>query len=127
MFEKEYLSCLLSRQFSCPLFPATVGQFSGPQDTSVLQGDAATLTCSNPAFTGAGVTLWDEDGTTFANQGGVFLGGKYTNFAVDTGSTSPATQLNLVISNAQVSDEGNYTCEITPDAGSAALKVESKS
>ena len=85
--------------------------FSGPQDTTVLRGATATLTCSDPDYTGAGITAWSEGGTAFANEGGVFNQptlSKYQDFRVVVSPTTPTTRLDLVIPDAQVADEGTY-------------------
>ncbi|XP_022109081.1 cell adhesion molecule 3-like [Acanthaster planci] len=102
----------------------TDAAFTGPQDTSALRGTTATLYCRNPDYTGPGLTQWSE-GVTFANEGGVFgSNAKYDNFGVITSSSTPTTQLDLQISNVQVSDEGTYECEITPNSAAATLKAE---
>ena len=103
--------------------------FSGPQDTTVLRGATATLTCSDPDYTGAGVTLWLEGGTAFANEGGIFnlpTLSKYQDFRVEASTSTPITKLDLVIPDAQVGDEGTYECELSPGTGAASFKVESK-
>ena len=104
----------------------TVAVFSGPVDTSVLRGNTATLQCSNSDVTGSGVTQWSEGGVAFASQMGVFDGdtfAKYQDFQINSPS---ASQIDLVIPNADVADEGAYTCQITPDTQTADFKVESK-
>ena len=103
----------------------TVAVFSGPVDTSILRGNTATLQCSNDAFVG-GVTAWSEGPLTFASQTGVFPGpayDKYRDFEINSPSS---TQIDLVIPDSEVADEGTYTCEISPDSGTATFKVESK-
>ena len=103
----------------------TVAVFVGPTDTPILQGEPATLRCSNNDF-GGGLRLWrEEGGTTFANQDGILPGvpAKYQDFQI---SAPSSTQIDLIIPDAQVADEGTYTCEMTPDSGSAVFMVESK-
>ncbi|XP_022109080.1 fibroblast growth factor receptor 3-like [Acanthaster planci] len=107
------------------IYKAAVAVFTGPQDTSVLRGATTTLYCRNPDYTGPGVTFWSEGGDTFATEGGVFGSNtKYDNFDVITSSSTPTTQLDLQITNAQITDEGTYECEITPSRQAATLKVE---
>ncbi|XP_022109090.1 kin of IRRE-like protein 3 isoform X3 [Acanthaster planci] len=104
---------------------AAVAVFTGPQDTSVLRGASATLYCRNPDHTGTGITQWSEGGDVFANEGGVFGSNtKYDNFDVITSSSTPTTQLDLRINSAEISDEGTYECQITPDRKTATLTVE---
>ena len=102
----------------------TVAVFVGPNDTSVLQGGTATLRCSNNDFVG-GIRQWREGVTTFANQDGIFPGvpAKYQDFQI---SAPSETQLDLIIPDAQVADEGTYECEMTTGIGSADFTVESK-
>ena len=103
----------------------TVAVFVGPIDTPIVHGGTATLRCSNSDFVG-GIRQWSEGTKTFANQDGVFPGdtfAKYQDFQI---SAPSSTQVDLIIPNAQVADEGTYTCELTPDTGSAVLTVESK-
>ena len=106
----------------------TVAVFSGPENTSVMQGGRATLTCSNSAFTGSGAAVWSEEGgVIFAYNTGVFRGddyAKYANFEIVSNS---ATQMDLLITNAVVADEGTYICEILAETGfTASFQVESK-
>ena len=105
--------------------PVTVAVYSGPVDTSVLRGNTATLQCSNDAFEG-GITQWSEGDLTFASETGVFprdAFAKYQDFEINSTSS---TQIDLVIPYSKVADEGTYTCEISPDSGTATFKVESK-
>ena len=98
--------------FSIVFVSVTIAVFSGPENTSVMQAGSATLTCSNSAFTGSGAVTWrEEGGQTFAYNTGVFRGddyAKYANFEIVSNS---ATQIDLLITNAVVADEGTYICE----------------
>ena len=114
--------CDNSIRFHCPV---TVAVFVGPIDTPILRGETATLQCSNSDFVG-GIRQWSEGPTTFADQDGVFPGAalaKYQDFQI---SAPSETQLDLIIPDAQVADEGTYECEMTTGIGSADFTVESK-
>ncbi|XP_038062358.1 cell adhesion molecule 3-like isoform X2 [Patiria miniata] len=107
--------------------PYTIVDAVGPSDTAALRGGAATLTCSNPAYTSpsSGAAFWEEGGTPFGTQqNGIYTApefAKYTNFDI---VSTEYPQMDLTVSNAQVEDEGTYTCTLQSDQGSATLTVE---
>ncbi|XP_038062508.1 cell adhesion molecule 3-like [Patiria miniata] len=112
----------------CSKSPSTTSVDAvGPSDTAALLGGAATLTCSNPAYTspGSGAALWSEGGVPFGTQqNGIYTApefAKYTNFGI---VSNEYPQMDLTVSNAQVEDEGTYTCTLPSDQGSATLTVE---
>ncbi|XP_038062505.1 cell adhesion molecule 2-like [Patiria miniata] len=112
--------------FAKPICPAL--DAVGPSDTAVLRGDDATLTCRNPAYTSprSGAAQWSEGPTPFATQqlGGPYTGShfaKYTHFGI---VSVVFPQMDLTVSNAQIEDEGTYTCTMITEQGSATLTVE---
>ena len=95
----------------------------------VLQGNTQTMTCSKTLGIPNSLTWIDNtDGggvQMFLGTNKISFNAKYENFAVVADTPE---ELNLVISDAAVSDEGDYMCQLagTGNEQGVTLAVESR-
>jgi len=100
--------------YTCLVSGVCVNASSNPAELIVYQN---TLITSQPA--GATICINESYTFTIAAEGDnlIYEWKKDGNLLADGGNVSGATTTNLVISNADISDAGSYTCSVTGECG----------